>query len=413
MLGPVMASAGFPRAFLNSRPDGLPTIRAEAPDPRKVLADLTKSHEDFKASYDARFGDMQAAYDGLQKQLAAAGMQPGTDLSALPVDPEYTRTFANWMRRDDGEQELKRANASGERAVIRTAMSSGSNQDGGYLAPVEWDRQIHKALRLESTLRNVCSVVSTTTGGYSTLWNLGGWGSGWVGETANRPQTTTATLAPITFKAGELYAQPAISQNLLEDAGLPLEDWLATEVADEFNKQESVAFVSGDGVNKPQGFLSYFGTTTTLHPGGEPSVTNSGAAAAVTGDGLVKLVYALGARYRANGAWLMNSSSMGAISQLKDGQGNYLWQPSLILGQPPTLIGKPVYFEESMPDITAGAVPIAFGDWSRFYVINDRVGTSLLRDPYTAKPYVLFYTRKRVGGGILDPRAVRFLKIAA
>lgn len=412
MLGQVMASAAFPRALLHTRPDGLPGLSAQT-DPRAAIANLTAGFTDFKASYDGRLGDMQAAYDDMQKRLTAMGLAPAGETSAIPVDPEYTRTFASWMRRDENEPALKQANASGDRAVIRAAMSSGSNENGGYLAPVEWDRQIHKALRVESTLRQVCSVISTTTGGYSTLWNLGGWGSGWVGETASRPQTTTAMLAPITFRAGELYAQPAITQNLLEDAGLNLENWLADEVADEFNKQESIAFVAGDGVNKPRGFLTHFGTGTTIHPGGEPGVTNSGSATAVTGDGLVSLVYGLGARYRANGAWLMNSVSIGAISKLKDGQGNYLWQPSIILGAPPTLLGKPVYFEESMPDVAAGAFPIAFGDWSRFYVINDRVGTSLLRDPYTAKPYVLFYTRKRVGGGILDPNAVRFLKIAA
>ncbi|WP_210171797.1 phage major capsid protein [Methylobacterium sp. Leaf94] len=412
MLGSVMASVPLPRALLSTRPDGLPGLRADL-DPKEVLRQIAADFDAFKTRHRGEMDGVQSAYDDMQKRLAALGIAPSGDSSALPVDPEYTRTFANWMRRDDGEQELKRANASGERAIIRAAMNSGSNQDGGYIAPVEWDRQIHKALRLESSLRNLCTVVSTASGGYSTLWNTGGWGSGWVGETATRPQTSTATLAPITFKAGELYAQPAITQNLLEDAGINLEDWLAAEVADEFNKQEGIAFISGDGVNKPQGFLSYIGTGTNIHPGGEPGVTNTGAAAAITGDGLIALVYALGARYRANGSWLMNSATMGAVSKLKDGQGNYLWQPSLILGQPPTLVGKPVYFDESMPDVAAGALPVAFGDWSRFYVINDRVGTSLLRDPYTAKPFVLFYTRKRVGGGILDPRAVRFLKVAA
>lgn len=413
LLGPVRASAGMPRAMLHSR------ISANgADDPKTIIKNIAAGVESFKAEHNSRLGDMQTAFDDMQKKLSAALIRPGEPVGAsvdlgLPVDPEYTRTFASWMRRNDSEQDLKTANATGQRALIRAAMSSGSNENGGYLAPVEWDRQIHKALRDESALRNICSVISTTTGGYSTLWNLGGWGSGWVGETASRPQTTSANLAPITFRAGELYAEPAITQTLLEDSSVNLETWLASEVADEFNKQESIAFVSGDGVNKPQGFLSYFGTGTNIHPGGEPGVTNTGAAAAVTGDGLISLVYALGSRYRANGSWLMNSASIGAVSKLKDGQGNYLWQPSLILGQPPTLVGKPVFFDESMPDVAAGSYPIAFGDWSRFYVINDRVGTSLLRDPYTAKPYVLFYTRKRVGGGILDPRAVRFLRVAA
>lgn len=415
MLGRVMASDRFPRALLHTRPDGLPSLRADT-DPRAILTGIANDFSAFKANHKVEMSSLQTAYDDMQKKLAAAIIRPGDDIgeaAALPVDPEYTRTFASWMRRGEDEQNLKRANATGEIALIRAAMNSGNNQEGGYIAPIEWDRQIHKALRVESTLRNLCTVISTATGGYSTLWNTGGWGSGWVGETATRPATSTATLAPITFRAGELYAMPAITQNLLEDAGLNLENWLAAEIADEFNKQESIAFVSGDGVNKPQGFVSYLGTGTTLHPGGEPGVTPSGAAAGLTGDGLINLMYDLGARYRTNGAWLMNSASIAAVSKLRDGQGNYLWQPSYILGQPPTLIGKPVFFEESMPNPTANSLPIAFGDWKRFYVINDRVGTSLLRDPYTAKPYVLFYTRKRVGGGILDPRAVRFLKVSA
>ncbi|WP_311274414.1 phage major capsid protein [Methylobacterium sp. WCS2018Hpa-22] len=377
-----------------------------------MLADLTKSVDDFQTRYDARFGDMQTAYDGIQKQLAAAGMNVAALDGAAPPDPEYSRIFATYARRGHNESELDAASRTGERAIIRAAMSTGSNSDGGYVAPVEWDRRISKALRAESSLRTLCRVVSTTTAGYSTLWNNSAWVSGWVGETASRPQTTTPTLSPINFKTGELYAQPAITQQLLEDSQINLEDWLALEVADEFNRQESVAFVSGDGVNKPQGFLSYVGTGTTLHPGGEPGVTVSGAATALTGDGLIGLVYSLAAPYRANASFLMNSSTIAAVSRLKDGQGNYLWQPSFILGQPPTLLGKPVYFDEAMPNVGAGTLPIAFGDWSRFYVINDRLGTTVLRDPYTAKPYVLFYTRKRVGGGVLDPNAVRFLKVS-
>jgi HK97 family phage major capsid protein len=412
ILGRVMASAAFPRAILTARADGLPAIRANTPDPSTVLRDLSAGFTQFKADQDARLGDMQAAYDDLQKRIAA-GLLGAGDVRGQPRDAEYSRTFAGYFRSGQSEQELRAANSTGDRARVQAAMSAGSNGDGGYLAPVEWDRQITKALTAASVLRTLCTVIETTGPGYSTLWNNGQWGSGWVGETAVRPQTTTAGLANIVFRPGELYAMPAITQQLLDDAAINLEDWLANEVSDTFAKNEAVAFVSGDGVNKPLGFTSYIGTGTTLHPGGEPAVTASQAAGAITGDGLIQLVYDLPAPYRANASFLMNSSTIAKVSQLKDGQGNYLWQPSFILGQPPTLLGKPVYFDESMPNMVANSLPVAFGDWKRFYVINDRTGVRVLRDPYTSKPYVLFYTTKRVGGGVLDPKAVRFLKVSA
>ncbi|EHP92945.1 phage major capsid protein [Methylorubrum extorquens] len=381
-------------------------------DPAKVISDLTSAFASFKADHESRMDNVQAAYDDLASRIAAGNLG-GLGSSRAPEDPEYSRTFASYARKGHGEQTLSEANNSGDRARIQAAMSAGSNGDGGYLAPVEWDRNIVKALTVASPLRSLCTVVTTSGPGYSTLWNDGQWGSGWVGETASRPQTTTAQLANVVFKPGEIFAQPAITQQLLDDAAINLEQWLSDEVADTFARQEAIAFVSGDGLNKPQGFLSYIGSGTTLHPGGEPLTTPSGHASQITSDGLVDLVYALGAPYRTNASWLMNSASIAKVSKLKDGQGNYLWQPSFIAGQPPTLLGRPVYFEESMPDVAAGTLPIAVGDWRRFYVINDRVGVRILRDAYTAKPYVLFYTTKRVGGGVLDPKAVRFLKVGA
>lgn len=383
-------------------------VRANA-DPKAMLAELVGAFGDFKLRYDGQLNDLIASVNDLS--TAAALGRLGNPNAGGAADPDYTRTFASWFRKGNGEEELGQANAIGERAIVRAAMSVGTNSDGGYLAPVEWDRQIRKAMAVASPLRNLCTVVKTTTGGYSTLLNNGAWGSGWVGETASRPQTTTASLVPITFRTGELYAQPAITQQLLEDSAINLETWLADEVSNEFARQEAIAFVSGDGTNKPYGFLTYLGTGTSLHPGGEPGSTVSGNATQVTGDGLIDVVYALGAMYRAGASWLMNSSTAAALMKLKDGQGHYLWQPSYVLGQPATLLGYPVAIEESMPNVGAGTVPIAFGNWRRFYVINDRVGTSVLRDPYTAKPFVLFYTRKRVGGGVLDPKAVRFVKV--
>jgi HK97 family phage major capsid protein len=384
-----------------------------AGSPAAVIAELQAGFEAFQARHDQALDQVQTAVDQISARIAAGQMQPGAGADPVPDRP-YSTLFANWARRGHGEAELSDANAQGDRARIRAAMTTGSNGDGGYLAPVEWDRRIVKALTSVSPLRQLCTVVTTTIGAYSTVWNGGGWGSGWVGETASRPATSTPALGSIVFNTGEIYANPALSQQLLEDAAFKIEDWLAGEVGEEFAKQEAIAFVSGNGTNKPFGFLSYVGTGTSVHPGGEPGVTNSGAASSLGGgDGLIDLVFALAAPYRAGAAWLMNSATTAAVRKLKDGQGNYLWQPSYIVGSPPTLLGYPVFTDETMPDVAAGALPIAFGNWSRFYVINDRLGTSILRDPYTNKPFVQFYTRKRVGGGILDPKAVRLLKIAA
>lgn len=169
----------------------------------------------------------------------------------------------------------------------------------------------------------------------------------------------------------------------------------------------------GNGVNKPRGFMTYLGTGTTVHPGGEPATVPTGNANSITGDGFIDLVTSVPAPYHANGTFLMSSITLGACRKLKDGQGNYLWQPAYIAGQPQTLLGYPVAIDESLPSVAANNIVAAFGDWRRFYVINDRIGTSVLRDPYTNKPFVNFYTRKRVGGGVLDPKAVSLLRVAA
>ena len=294
-------------------------------------------------------------------------------------------------------------------------MSAGSSADGGYLAPTEWDRKVNKQLALVSPMRRIANVVPTGVRAYSTLWNTAEWGSGWAGETASRPQTTSATLAPVTFDNGEIYAMPAVTQQLLDDAQFDIETWLASEVDDVFAKQEGIAFISGDGVNKPRGLLTYIegGASAGRHPGGNLTIVPSGQAAAFSADGLITFTYSLPAPYRQGANWLMNSTTAGSIRLLKDGQGNYLWKESYVAGQPSTLLGYPVEIDENMPNVAANALPIAFGNFKIGYIINDRHGIRVLRDPYTAKPYVLFYVTKRVGGGVADPNAIRLMRIAA
>jgi HK97 family phage major capsid protein len=402
-------------SVLARMPRAISRVNANSPDPARIVAALQTGFEDFKRVHNDRTDNFQKAVDDINAKIAGLVFNGSGANQGVPVDPEYTSVFSSWFRYGDEDESLKASNRSGFRQQIHAAMSAGSASDGGYLAPVEWDRKVLEKLATASPMRRLATVVPTGVRGYSTVWNLGGWGSGWVGETAARPQTSTPTIAPLTFMAGEIYANPAITANLLDDADFDMAAWLALQLADEFAKQEGPAYIAGDGVNKPNGLLTYAtgGTAAALHPGGAIEVINSGAAATVVPDGLIDFVYKLSAPYRQGASWLMASTTAAAIRKLKDGQDNYLWEPNYTKDGTDTLLGYPVEIDENMPAIAAGAIPIAFGNFKRGYIINDRQGTRILRDPYTNKPYVNFYTTKRVGGGLQDPNAFKLMKISA
>ncbi|GJE04037.1 phage major capsid protein [Methylobacterium isbiliense] len=390
-------------------------------DVRGLVQELTTTMEGFVSRHQAQMQDMQSAYDEMNRRVAAMQINGGAP-DAMPADPAYSRPFANWFRTGQGQDEIHRANAEGERAKILASMSVGSAPDGGYLAPVEWDRRILSALTPLSPIRRMSSVISTSTGAFTSLWTDNAYGSGWVGETAARGTTSTAQFVPITFEAGELYASPAITQRLLDDSAINLEQWLAEQVATTFSRQEDIAFISGDGTTKPLGLLQYLpggvadatvSNNPKAHPGGNIATVNTGSAAAITGDGFVDLVFALGSEYRAGASWLMNSTTAAAASKLKDGQGNYLWRDNYQLGVPQTLLGYPVEIDENMPSIAAGNIPVIFGNFKRGYLVNDRTGIRVLRDPYKTRGFVEFYTTKRVGAWVQDPKAFRALKVSA
>ena len=298
---------------------------------------------------------------------------------------------------------------------VKAAVNKGADDEGGYLAPTEWDRTITDKLVLVSPMRQICGVQSTSKNAYTKLFNMGGTGSGWVGETAARPETATGEFAPLTITTGEIYANPGATQQILDDAEINLESWLAGEVQAEFAKQEGLAFLSGDGANKPKGLLTYItgGANAAAHPFGAITQVNSGAAAAITADGVISIIYDLPSAFTGNARFLMNRKTQGQVRKLKDGQGNYLWQPSYVAGQPATLAGFAVTEVPDMPDVAANANAVMFGDFKQGYLIVDRIGVRVLRDPYTKKPYVLFYTTKRVGGAVVNPECMRALKIAA
>ncbi|MFG1312057.1 phage major capsid protein [Xanthobacter autotrophicus] len=383
---------------------------------------LSGAFDDFKRRQSGRLENVEASIDGFQGILddlaakeAARVNAGGGAHNARPVDPEYTKLYASWFRYGQDEREVAQANRSGERARINAAMTVGSNSDGGYLAPTEWDRTVLQQLMAVSPMRQIAYVVPTTVNAYTTIWSDRSVGSGWVGETTARPATTTPQVNPVAYTHGEIYAYPFITQTLLDDAQFDVVQWLADTVAEELERQEGIAFLSGDGQNKPRGLLTFApgGLHAASHPGGALAVVNSGHASQLTADGLINLSYGLKAPYRRNATWLMSSTTAAVIRKMKDGQGNYLWQPVTVAGQPETLLGYPVAIDENMPSVAADALPVAFGDFQRGYVINDRSGVRVLRDPYTNKPYVGFYTTKRVGGGVRDPNAIVLQKVGA
>ncbi len=315
------------------------------------------------------------------------------------------------------EAYVRSGEATGLRALELKALSAGSNPDGGYLVPPEVETQIGARLTAISPIRSIAGVRTISGNVYKKPFMTAGPAVGWVGETDARTQTTSPTLDELSFPAMELYAMPAATATLLEDAAVNIDQWLAGEVEQVFAAQEGTAFVTGDGSNKPKGFLEYTTVAQASWSWGNIGYIASGAAGAFPSsnpsDVLVDLVYAVNAGYRQNAVFVMNRKTQSAIRKFKDTAGNYLWQPPAQAGGRASLMTFAVIEAEDMPDIAANSLSIAFGDFNRGYLVVDRAGVSVLRDPYTAKPYVLFYTTKRVGGGVQDFDAIKLMKFAA
>ncbi len=297
------------------------------------------------------------------------------------------------------------------------AVSTGGGADGGFLVPEETEREIGRRLAQVSPIRAIAGRREVSGNVYRKPFLITGAASGWVGETAARPETASPTLAELSFPTMELYAMPAATQTLLDDSAVNIDEWIAGEIDTVFAEQEGTAFVSGNGTNRPKGFLDYTKVDEASWSWGEIGFVPSGAAGAFAAsdpaDALVDLVYALKGGYRQNATFVMNRRTQAEVRKLKDDAGSYLWQPGLAAGQPATLLGYPVMSDDNMPDIAADSYSIAFGDFRRGYLVVDRMGVRVLRDPYSAKPYVLFYVTKRVGGGVADFDAIKLMKFAA
>ena len=401
-------------------------MAVELKDVQDVAEAIGKKFDEFKVINDKRIdglveekGKLSAQVETLNGKLSElAELKSSLEQELLALKrpggggntkaaAEHKSAFMTFVRKgkDDGLAEL-------QQKALQTTVDS----DGGFAVPEELDRTILELLRNVSPMRQVCGQMTISTSDYKKLVNLGGAGSGWVGEVADRPETGTPTLAQIAAVMGEIYANPQATQTSLDDMFFDAEAWLNGEVATEFSEKEGSAFLLGDGTNKPKGLLAYAMDLASdkTRAFGKLQNVKSGTAGDFDADDLIKLLYTLNKGYRANANWMMATMTLFKVRTFKDATtGAYIWQPGLQAGQPSSLLGYGIAENEDMPAVAADANAVAFGDYKRAYTIVDRLGTRVLRDPYTNKPNVGFYTTKRVGGMLTDSRAAKVLTLSA
>jgi HK97 family phage major capsid protein len=288
------------------------------------------------------------------------------------------------------------------------ALSTGSDPDGGYLVTPEMSSEIVKKVFESSPMRQLASVVTIASNQFEIIEDLGEFDAAWVGETGARAESNTSELKKLILPVHEIFAKPKATQQMLDDAGLNVEAWIAEKVSDKFARSEATAFISGNGIGKPRGILNYASGTTGWN---DLQQVVSGSSGAFTADGLMDLVYSLKAPYKANAKFLMKRASVAAVRKLKDSQNQYLWAPGIEAGQPDMLLGFGIVEADDMETIAANSLSAAFGDFKAGYQIVDRIGIRTLRDPYSSKPYVEFYTTKRVGGGVKNFEAIKIQKL--
>jgi len=334
--------------------------------------------------------------------------RPALSTSA-DLDMPHKKAFSAYLRSGDDD-------ALRGLPVEEKALSTAVSAEGGYLVDPQTAAQVTSVLRGASSIRAIANVVQVESSAYDVLVDQTDIGAGWADETSATAETGTPLIDRISIPLHELSALPKASQRLLDDSAFDVEGWLAGRIADKFNRAESLSFVSGDGVGKPTGFLTHTTVAEGSWSWGNLGYVATGAAgdfAAVDqADAIVDLVYALNAQYRANAAFVMNSKTAGAVRKMKDVDGRFLWSDGLAAGEPARLMGYPVLIAEDMPDIAADAMAIAFGDFGAGYTVAERPDLRILRDPFSAKPHVLFYATKRVGGDVSDFAAIKLLKFA-
>lgn len=337
-------------------------------------------------------------------QIETVHGRPGLDMGGAPLaegGSEYKAAFRNYLRK---------GTEAGFEALQLKALSVGTDANGGYLVPNQLADAIVRIVNESSPMRALARVETISSDSLDLIEDTDDMAAAWADETTVRSSdTTTATIGRNTIDTFEMYAQPKATQKLIDDAAIDIEQWIAEKVADKFARLEATSFISGNGTTAPKGILSYTAGTSF----GQIQQVASGTASAVTADSLVQLYYALKDEYAKNATFLMHRSTLQAVRLLKESTTNqYLWQPGLAAGTPDTLLGAPVALAADMPVPAASSLSVAVGDFKRAYLIVDRIGIRTLRDPFTSKPFVQFYTTKRVGGEVVNTEALKLLKLA-
>lgn len=371
----------------------------------KIEADLSKAED---ANQKLTLLDkQQKALDELQKQFDQVEVMLKRSTGGGNQETKHNRV-GDWARAVVTAHTMGVANlAEDQRTLlddIRTeykALSVVPDTAGGYLAPSEYVREIIKAETEISPVRSLVRVRQTAAKSVQIPKRTGQFAAVWVSEQGTKSETTGLTYGLEEIPTSELYALVDISNQMLEDSAFSMDGEISMEAAEQFAVAEGAAFVSGSGVGKPQGFLTNANVGTT----------NSGAATTITADGMLSLKYAIKSAYQASASWVMKRATISSVRKLKDGNGNYLWQPGLAQGRPNTLDGDPYVEVADMPSEGAGLKPVAYGDWRRAYTWIDRISMEMLRDPYTqaTSGNVRFIVRKRVGGQVTLAEAIRVL----
>lgn len=384
--------AGNPAEVVESIRAGLQDWQNKYDGDVQSLRDQLSASQGAYTEMEKKMAELQASYDDMAKKYAAGQM--GGQNSISPEAAEQSAAMASYLR-------------SGQ-------ISAALTKEGelGVVAPTEWDRTVTNKLIEVSPGRRLFSVMPTSKASFKKVYNLHGFASGWVGETDERPETNTGSLVEYVFNSGEIYANPAVSQTALDDAEINVEELINEELSTEFATRENQAFFAGDGLKgKPLGILTFVDgqKNASNHPLGaiEAVPADYSSNGYLRAEDMLDLVGALPSTFSPNAGFMMNRKTQTAARKMKDDQGNFLWQQSMQAGKPNLFLGYPVYEMAEMPDMGSGSIPILFGDFKQAYMILDRKGIRVLRDPFSKKPYISFYTTKRVGGAVLNPEAVK------
>ena len=385
-----------------------PGVRTEsgcAPDPirdvQNAMADFVSDLKSFKIDVQNRLQQQEE-----RKTMLQTKSQRPVLATQAEIEVPHQKAFEAYVRSGDDDA-LRGLVLEGK------GLSTAVNSDGGYLVDPQTSDSVRAVLKSTASIRQIATVVNVEATSYDVLIDTSDMATGWASETAGVAETGTGQIDRISIPLHELSALPKASQRLLDDAAFDIEGWLAGRIADTFSRAEAAAFIKGNGVEKPRGFLNHAIVEEQSWTWGSLGYVASGAEGAFgDADAIVDLIYALGAEYRANATFVMNSKTAGVVRRLKDNDGRFLWSDGLAANEPARLMGYPVLIAEDMPDIAAGNTAIAFGNFAAGYTVAERPDLRILRDPFSAKPHVLFYATKRVGGDVSDFAAIKLLKFS-